>query len=134
MCMFAFLFAANIGVWLKTQNYDIRLPTAIAWFSDGLYLHRKYRQNVVGTSWPRQDACRRYRGYDSENHLNLFVTALLIYRVLICPANQVTNDGATILNLLEVEHPAGRVLVELAQLQVCLFRVLALPIRFEFQR
>jgi len=25
--------------------------------------------------------------------------------------------GATILNLLEVEHPAGRVLVELAQLQ-----------------
>ena len=31
---------------------------------------------------------------------------------------QVTNDGATILNLLEVEHPAGKVLVELAQLQV----------------
>jgi T-complex protein 1 subunit alpha len=30
----------------------------------------------------------------------------------------VTNDGATILNLLEVDHPAGKVLVELAQLQV----------------
>ncbi|XP_012271472.1 T-complex protein 1 subunit alpha [Orussus abietinus] len=29
----------------------------------------------------------------------------------------VTNDGATILQLLEVEHPAARVLVELAQLQ-----------------
>ncbi|ENN72639.1 hypothetical protein YQE_10737, partial [Dendroctonus ponderosae] len=29
----------------------------------------------------------------------------------------VTNDGATILKLLEVEHPAARVLVELAQLQ-----------------
>lgn len=29
----------------------------------------------------------------------------------------VTNDGATILNLLQVEHPAGQVLVELAQLQ-----------------
>eukprot|EP00284_Hemiselmis_tepida_P009833 CAMPEP_0174926072 /NCGR_PEP_ID=MMETSP1355-20121228/9629_1 /TAXON_ID=464990 /ORGANISM="Hemiselmis tepida, Strain CCMP443" /LENGTH=547 /DNA_ID=CAMNT_0016172079 /DNA_START=41 /DNA_END=1684 /DNA_ORIENTATION=+ len=29
----------------------------------------------------------------------------------------VTNDGATILNLLEVDHPAGKVLVELAQLQ-----------------
>lgn len=28
-----------------------------------------------------------------------------------------TNDGATILRLLEVEHPAARVLVELAQLQ-----------------
>lgn len=28
-----------------------------------------------------------------------------------------TNDGATILKLLEVEHPAARVLVELAQLQ-----------------
>lgn len=30
----------------------------------------------------------------------------------------VTNDGATILNLLEVDHPAGKVLVDLAQLQV----------------
>lgn len=29
----------------------------------------------------------------------------------------ITNDGATILKLLEVEHPAGKILVELAQLQ-----------------
>ena len=29
----------------------------------------------------------------------------------------VTNDGATILKLLEVEHPAAKVLVELADLQ-----------------
>jgi len=29
----------------------------------------------------------------------------------------ISNDGATILNLLEVEHPAGKVLVELAQQQ-----------------
>lgn len=29
----------------------------------------------------------------------------------------VTNDGATILSLLEVEHPAGKILVELAQQQ-----------------
>merc|ERR1719246_259759 len=29
----------------------------------------------------------------------------------------ITNDGATILQLLEVEHPAARVLVDLAQLQ-----------------
>lgn len=29
----------------------------------------------------------------------------------------ISNDGATILNLLEVEHPAGRILVELAQQQ-----------------
>eukprot|EP01103_Thecamoeba_quadrilineata_P020248 TRINITY_DN8593_c0_g1_i1.p1 TRINITY_DN8593_c0_g1~~TRINITY_DN8593_c0_g1_i1.p1 ORF type:complete len:548 (+),score=112.08 TRINITY_DN8593_c0_g1_i1:2-1645(+) len=29
----------------------------------------------------------------------------------------ISNDGATILKLLEVEHPAGKVLVELAQLQ-----------------
>merc|ERR1712228_566825 len=29
----------------------------------------------------------------------------------------VTNDGATILRLLDVEHPAAKVLVELAQLQ-----------------
>lgn len=28
-----------------------------------------------------------------------------------------TNDGATILKLLEVEHPAAKVLVELAELQ-----------------
>lgn len=29
----------------------------------------------------------------------------------------ITNDGATILNKLEVEHPAAKVLVELAHLQ-----------------
>ncbi len=29
----------------------------------------------------------------------------------------ITNDGATILKQLEVEHPAGKVLVELAELQ-----------------
>ncbi len=29
----------------------------------------------------------------------------------------VTNDGATILKNLEVEHPAGKVLVELSNLQ-----------------
>lgn len=29
----------------------------------------------------------------------------------------ITNDGATILGMLEVEHPAAKVLVELAQLQ-----------------
>merc|ERR1719419_974194 len=29
----------------------------------------------------------------------------------------ITNDGATILKLLEVDHPAAKVLVELAQLQ-----------------
>lgn len=29
----------------------------------------------------------------------------------------ISNDGATILNLIEVDHPAGRILVELAQQQ-----------------
>ena len=29
----------------------------------------------------------------------------------------ITNNGATILKLLEVEHPAAKVLVELAKLQ-----------------
>merc|ERR1719276_617236 len=29
----------------------------------------------------------------------------------------ITNDGATILQLLDIEHPAAKVLVELAQLQ-----------------
>ena len=29
----------------------------------------------------------------------------------------VTNDGATIVKLLEVEHPAAKILVELADLQ-----------------
>ena len=28
-----------------------------------------------------------------------------------------TNDGATIVSMLEVEHPAAKILVELAQLQ-----------------
>jgi T-complex protein 1 subunit alpha len=37
----------------------------------------------------------------------------------------VTNDGATILSLLDVDHPAGKILVELAQQQdkeACFFR------------
>ena len=32
----------------------------------------------------------------------------------------VTNDGATILNRLEVEHPAAKMLVDLSKLQVCI--------------
>lgn len=28
-----------------------------------------------------------------------------------------TNDGATILSLLDIEHPAGKILVDLAQQQ-----------------
>lgn len=28
-----------------------------------------------------------------------------------------TNDGATILGLLDIEHPAGKILVDLAQQQ-----------------
>ena len=29
----------------------------------------------------------------------------------------ITNDGATILKLLEIEHPAAKILVDLAELQ-----------------
>lgn len=39
----------------------------------------------------------------------------------------ITNDGATILKQLDVEHPAAKVLVELADLQdqeVCIVRIL----------
>jgi hypothetical protein len=38
----------------------------------------------------------------------------------------ITNDGATILAQLDIEHPAAKVLVELAQLQdqeVLIFRI-----------
>ena len=39
---------------------------------------------------------------------------------LLAEQNQditVTNDGATILSLLDVDHPAGKILVDLAQQQ-----------------
>ncbi len=42
------------------------------------------------------------------------VTSLLF---VYCQDVTVTNDGATILKLLDVEHPAAKVLVELADLQ-----------------
>lgn len=46
----------------------------------------------------------------------------------------ITNDGATILKLLEIEHPASKVLVELAHLQdkeVCfLDRYIKYPLLF----
>jgi T-complex protein 1 subunit alpha len=40
-------------------------------------------------------------------------------KMMVDPVGDVTisNDGATILSLLEVQHPAGRILVELAQQQ-----------------
>lgn len=42
---------------------------------------------------------------------------LLLIFVVISQDVTISNDGATILQLLEVEHPAGKVLVELAQQQ-----------------
>ena len=43
-----------------------------------------------------------------------------------------TNDGATILSLLDIEHPAGKILVDLAQQQdkeVCRSKLTACVIR-----
>jgi len=40
----------------------------------------------------------------------------------------VTNDGATILSLLDIEHPAGKILVDLAQQQDKEVRALRLSI------
>jgi len=45
-----------------------------------------------------------------------FIINLIFYSIFIKDVT-VTNDGATILKLLEVEHPAGKILVDLAQLQ-----------------
>ena len=44
---------------------------------------------------------------------------VIIFTLVCCWLKDVTvtNDGATILKLLEVEHPAAKVLVELADLQ-----------------
>ncbi len=42
---------------------------------------------------------------------------LIIFLTFAFQDVTITNDGATILNLLEVQHPAAKVLVELAQLQ-----------------
>lgn len=42
---------------------------------------------------------------------------ILSYHCLSLQDVTISNDGATILKLLEVEHPAGKVLVELAQQQ-----------------
>lgn len=43
------------------------------------------------------------------------VLGMLILKIL--QDVTVTNDGATILSLLDVEHPAGKILVDLAQQQ-----------------
>lgn len=50
---------------------------------------------------------------------SLILFSLSILRMLVDDIGDVTisNDGATILNLLEVDQPAGRILVELAQQQ-----------------
>lgn len=51
-----------------------------------------------------------------RNHL---LTGMKFRRMLVDDIGDVTisNDGATILQLLEVDQPAGRILVELAQQQ-----------------
>lgn len=41
-----------------------------------------------------------------------------------------TNDGATILSLLDIEHPAGKILVDLAQQQDKEVRALRLSIGY----
>ena len=49
-----------------------------------------------------------------------YYSVLLCFEAIYCLFLQdvtITNDGATILKLLEVEHPAAKVLVELADLQ-----------------
>jgi len=48
---------------------------------------------------------------------SLIMTYLQYLLYLITQDVTITNDGATILKMLEVEHPAAKVLVELAQLQ-----------------
>ncbi|KAK9191074.1 hypothetical protein WN943_019685 [Citrus x changshan-huyou] len=47
------------------------------------------------------------------------VSELIILQLLVDNIGEatITNDGATILKMLEVEHPAAKVLVELAELQ-----------------
>jgi hypothetical protein len=47
------------------------------------------------------------------------LTGLQLDKMLVDQVGEVliTNDGATILKRLDVEHPAGKVLVELAELQ-----------------
>jgi T-complex protein 1 subunit alpha len=43
----------------------------------------------------------------------------------------VTNDGATILSLLDIEHPAGKILVDLAQQQDKEVRIPHIPCAIE---
>ena len=51
-------------------------------------------------------------------HVDLCLSIVMYLNLSIhCQDVTITNDGATILKLLEVEHPAARVLCELADLQ-----------------
>ena len=73
----------------------------------------------------------RSTNYSPENEsweqsyiVNIFLENIVDLNPFLClsfffPLKDVTitNDGATILKLLEVEHPAAKVLVELADLQ-----------------
>ncbi|CDW55647.1 T complex protein 1 subunit alpha [Trichuris trichiura] len=46
-----------------------------------------------------------------------FMFSKLVVTILPLKDVVITNDGATILRMLEVKHPAGKIMVELAQLQ-----------------
>ncbi len=62
----------------------------------------------VETGWPH---LRRPVRHPNRASLADSLSAIDLQDVTI------SNDGATILQLIEVEHPAGRILVELAQQQ-----------------
>lgn len=94
--------------------------------SHGRSIHRQHRQELPGTSRPRQDVGGRYWGLCHNQHVLLLYCSventhcgLSCSRFLSTCTQDVTitNDGATILKLLEVEHPAAKVLCELADLQ-----------------
>ena len=105
----------------KVSDQDIRdqmgrKDTVVIWFLTVFFsacnpVNRKCRKILPWPRRPRQNACRRY-----------WCTCSLPHSVCTMTYDDgqdvtVTNDGATILSLLDVEHPAGRILIELAQQQ-----------------
>ena len=71
--------------------------------------NRQHRKELLGPTWSRQNARRQHRRKSIIPRMSPLFTSKQEVTI--------SNDGATILSLLSVEHPAGKIFVDLAQKQ-----------------
>ena len=96
------------------DRVTIRVGLEVRWSSD--CLSNSFRQHLVGAT------CKPY--FFSQHVVDTLKTTLgprgMDKLIHLGRDTTISNDGATIMKLLEVEHPAAKALVDIAQSQVAM--------------